>query len=78
MSSSRFISAGWSGWDFPARQPAARAGPISPPEKGGVTRGILGNLLGDRDAVKTNRGMQAMLKMHKLDVAQLKQAHEWQ
>jgi predicted 3-demethylubiquinone-9 3-methyltransferase (glyoxalase superfamily) len=43
-----------------------------------VTRGILGKLLGDRDAAKANRGMEAMLKMHKLDIAKLKQAHERQ
>jgi len=36
----------------------------------------LGELLGDKDPVKSNRVMQAMLKMTKIDIAALKQAHE--
>lgn len=37
---------------------------------------ILGTLLGDPDRAKAKRVMEAMLKMHKLDIATLKQAHE--
>ncbi len=36
---------------------------------------ILGELLSDNDAAKSQRVMQAMLKMNKLDIAGLKQAH---
>jgi len=36
----------------------------------------LGGMLGDPDAVKSARVMQAMLKMEKLDLAKLRQAHE--
>lgn len=36
---------------------------------------ILSELLGDRDEGKSDRAMQAMLKMRKLDIKALKQAH---
>lgn len=36
---------------------------------------ILGDLLGDDDAEKSGRAMQAMLKMKKLDIRKLKKAH---
>ena len=36
---------------------------------------ILGDLLGDKDPQKAGRAMQAMLKMQKLDIAELKRAH---
>lgn len=36
---------------------------------------ILVRLLNDRDPVKANRMMQAMLKMNKIDIARLKQAY---
>ena len=36
----------------------------------------LGELLSDKDPAKANRVMQAMLKMTKIDVAQLKEAYE--
>ena len=36
----------------------------------------LGILMGDKDPVKANRVMQAMLKMSKIDIALLKQAYE--
>jgi predicted 3-demethylubiquinone-9 3-methyltransferase (glyoxalase superfamily) len=35
---------------------------------------ILGELLGDKDPVKANKAMTAMLKMQKLDIAKLKKA----
>ncbi len=38
----------------------------------------LGELLGDPDPEKSNRVMQAMLKMHKIDIATLEQAYEQQ
>ena len=37
---------------------------------------ILGTLLQDKDAEKSKRVMQAMLKMKKLDIALLKQAYQ--
>ena len=37
---------------------------------------VLGELLQDKDAGKATRVMEAMMKMHKLDIAVLKQAHE--
>ncbi len=37
---------------------------------------ILGELMQDKDPEKTNRVMQAVLKMTKLDIATLKQAYE--
>ncbi len=37
---------------------------------------ILGELMGDKDRVKADRVMQAMLKMTKLDVAGLQAAHD--
>jgi predicted 3-demethylubiquinone-9 3-methyltransferase (glyoxalase superfamily) len=37
---------------------------------------ILGELMGDKDPVKSKRVMEAMLQMVKLDVARLKRAHE--
>ncbi|MFA5835169.1 MAG: VOC family protein [Bacteroidota bacterium] len=36
----------------------------------------LGKLLGDKDRVKANRVMQAMLQMKKIDIAGLKKAHK--
>ena len=36
----------------------------------------LGTLLGDEDAEKSKRVMEAMLQMHKIDVEKLKQAYE--
>ena len=37
---------------------------------------ILGKLLGDKDPAKSSAVMQAMLKMKKIDIAQLKQAYD--
>jgi len=37
---------------------------------------VLGKLLGDKDAVKAKRVMQAMLQMNKLDIAKLQQAYD--
>lgn len=37
---------------------------------------VLGELLQDQDPEKSKRVMQAMLKMHKLDIARLRQAHD--
>ena len=37
---------------------------------------VLGELLGDKDPAKAGQVMQAMLKMHKLDIAALRQAYE--
>ena len=37
---------------------------------------ILGDMLQDKDAAKSRRVMEAMLKMDKLDIARLKQAYE--
>lgn len=37
---------------------------------------VLGDMLRDKDAAKSQRVMQAMLKMIKLDIATLKQAYE--
>lgn len=37
---------------------------------------ILGEMLGDEDETKSNRVMQAMLKMRKLDIKKLKQAYD--
>jgi len=36
----------------------------------------LGELLGDPDTEKANRAMQAMMKMHKLDIAELERGFE--
>ena len=36
----------------------------------------LGELLGDADRAKANQAMQAMMKMHKIDVAELERAFE--
>jgi predicted 3-demethylubiquinone-9 3-methyltransferase (glyoxalase superfamily) len=36
----------------------------------------LGRLLGDKDRVKANRAMQAMLQMKKIDIARLQQAFD--
>lgn len=41
-----------------------------------ITPPILGKLMGDKDPAKAARVMQAMLKMHKLDIAELKRAYE--
>ena len=41
-----------------------------------IVPGALGEMLGDKDPAKSQRVMQAMLKMSKLDVAKLKQAYE--
>ena len=37
---------------------------------------VLGQLMGDKDRVKANRVLQAMLKMRKIDIKTLKQAYE--
>lgn len=37
---------------------------------------VLGELMGDKDAVKAQRVMQAMLQMDKIEIATLKQAYE--
>jgi predicted 3-demethylubiquinone-9 3-methyltransferase (glyoxalase superfamily) len=37
---------------------------------------VLGKMLQDKDAKKSQRVMQAMLKMEKIDIAKLKQAYE--
>jgi predicted 3-demethylubiquinone-9 3-methyltransferase (glyoxalase superfamily) len=37
---------------------------------------VLGKILGDKDPEKAKRVMQAMLQMHKIDIAALKQAYE--
>jgi len=37
---------------------------------------VLGKLMQDKDAKKSERVMKAMLQMHKLDIAGLKQAYE--
>jgi predicted 3-demethylubiquinone-9 3-methyltransferase (glyoxalase superfamily) len=36
---------------------------------------ILGELLGDKDPQKAKRALDAMLKMNKIDIAKLKEAH---
>ena len=41
-----------------------------------IVPNILGELLGDKDPVKAQRVMQAMLKMTKIDIAELKRAYE--
>jgi len=41
-----------------------------------ITPAILGELMNDKDPQKTNRVMQAVMKMRKLDINQLKQAYE--
>ena len=41
-----------------------------------IVPSILGKLLADRDPAKAKRVMEAMLQMHKLDIAKLKQAYE--
>src|SRR4030081_1822984 len=38
----------------------------------------LGELLGDKDPEKSNRVMQAMLQMHKIEIEKLRQAYEQQ
>jgi predicted 3-demethylubiquinone-9 3-methyltransferase (glyoxalase superfamily) len=43
-----------------------------------IVPSILGKLLQDTDPIKSNRVMKAMLQMHKLDIAKLKQAYEQQ
>lgn len=35
----------------------------------------LGEMLGDKDPVKAQRVMRAMMQMHKIDIEQLKQAY---
>ncbi|MDE2196921.1 MAG: VOC family protein [Gammaproteobacteria bacterium] len=40
-----------------------------------IVPNVLGKLLGDPDPVKSGRVMQAMLKMKKLDIAELQRAH---
>jgi len=37
---------------------------------------ILGELLGDKNAKKANRVMEAMLQMDKMEIDKLKQAYE--
>lgn len=39
---------------------------------------ILGEMLSDKDPAKSKRVMEAMLKMHKIDIRILKQAYEQQ
>jgi predicted 3-demethylubiquinone-9 3-methyltransferase (glyoxalase superfamily) len=39
---------------------------------------VLGQLLQDKDAEKSKKVMQAMMQMDKLDIADLKRAHEQQ
>ena len=41
-----------------------------------IVPSVLGDMLQDRDPQRANRVMQAMLKMKKLDIAQLKQAYD--
>jgi len=41
-----------------------------------VTPRILGEMLGDPDPKKSQRVMEAMLKMKKIDIAELKRAYE--
>jgi predicted 3-demethylubiquinone-9 3-methyltransferase (glyoxalase superfamily) len=41
-----------------------------------IVPSILGKLMGDPDPVKSQRVMQAMLKMKKIDIAKLKEAYE--
>jgi predicted 3-demethylubiquinone-9 3-methyltransferase (glyoxalase superfamily) len=41
-----------------------------------IVPAILGDMLQDKDAAKSKRVMEAMLKMDKLDIARLKQAYE--
>lgn len=41
-----------------------------------IVPSILGDMLQDKDAAKSKRVMEAMLKMDKLDIAGLKQAYE--
>jgi len=41
-----------------------------------ITPTILGKLLGDKNAMKAGRVMDAMLKMKKIDIAALKKAYE--
>ncbi len=41
-----------------------------------INPSILGKMLGDKDAGKAARVMQAMLKMRKIDIAELKRAYE--
>ena len=41
-----------------------------------IVPSVLGDMLQDKDPQKANRVMQAMLKMRKLDIAQLKQAYD--
>ena len=38
----------------------------------------LGELLGDSDPAKAGRAMQAMLQMHKIDIAALQRAYDGQ
>ena len=41
-----------------------------------IVPSVLGKLLGDKDAAKANRVMQAMMQMSKLDIAGLQQAYD--
>jgi predicted 3-demethylubiquinone-9 3-methyltransferase (glyoxalase superfamily) len=41
-----------------------------------IVPAVLGELLGDKDAQKAGRVMQAMLKMHKIDIKALRHAYE--
>lgn len=41
-----------------------------------ITPQVLSDFIGDPDAVKAGRAMQAMLQMTKLDIAALKRAHD--
>jgi predicted 3-demethylubiquinone-9 3-methyltransferase (glyoxalase superfamily) len=41
-----------------------------------INPSILGRMLGDKDPAKSARVMNAMLKMRKIDIAELKRAYE--
>lgn len=41
-----------------------------------IVPSVLGKLLGDPDPVKARRSMEAMLQMHKIDIAKLQAAHD--
>jgi predicted 3-demethylubiquinone-9 3-methyltransferase (glyoxalase superfamily) len=43
-----------------------------------IVPGVLDELLGDKDPVKAKRALDAMLKMQKLDIAELRRAHAGQ
>ena len=41
-----------------------------------IVPSVLGQMLGDKDARKSKRVMQAMLQMDKIDIAKLKAAYD--